>query len=134
MSQRLDPRAPRFNQGLFAAAALARHRRSAFEPRVARFPLRGLAPLTVFYFTSRRCSECRETPRVVRDAAPEVPSVAVRGHERGDLAALVGVRVTPTLLLVDDHGRIRFAREGNSTSAELWTYVREAWDSIESEG
>jgi glutaredoxin len=116
-----------------------RRRHAGFEPRVARVPLAPLprrpgAPLVAYYFTSRLCAECKETPRVVQEAAPEVPAVALSVHERADLAALVGVRETPTLLLVDEEGRIRYAREGNPTPAELWTYVREAWDSLDAEG
>jgi len=117
-----------------AVARRDRARHEGFAPRVARVPLPSRAPLTAYYFTSRLCAECKETPRVVQEAAPEVPAVALSVHDRADLAELVGVRETPTLLLVDEEGRIRYAREGNPTPAELWTYVREAWDSLDAEG
>jgi hypothetical protein len=120
---------------LARALALRRRRAERFTPRVARVPLMGQgAPLTAYYFTSRLCAECKETPRVVQEAAPEVPAIALSVHERRDLVDLVGVRETPTLLLVDEEGRIRYAREGNPTPEELWTYVREAWDSLDAEG
>lgn len=117
----------------------ARRRETPFEPARARlpddaFPPRARAPLTVFYFTSRLCGACKETPGIVRDAAPEVPAVPLAVHERPDLVRALGVFETPTLLLVDAEGRIRYARVGNPAPDELWTYVREAWDSLEAEG
>ncbi|MEA3201917.1 MAG: hypothetical protein QOE90_3345 [Thermoplasmata archaeon] len=123
---------------LVALAAWARARRRAgFQPRLARVPedlVPPGAPLAVLYFTSRLCSECAETPHVVREAAPEVPAIAVSVHERARLARDLGVTETPTLLLVDAEGRIRYAQAGNPTPAQLWTYVREAWDSLDAEG
>lgn len=126
---------------LVAAVALARRRRRArgFEPALGRlpeaaFPRGPRAPLTAFYFTSRLCGACQETPGIVRAAAPELPVVPLPVHERADLARALGVSETPTLLLVDEEGRIRYARAGNPEPAELWTYVREAWDSLEAEG
>lgn len=113
-------------------------RRHEFEPRHARIPdalaqtLR--APLTAFYFTSRLCSECRDTPRVVQEAAPEVPLIALPVEGHGALARELGVTETPTLLIVDAQGRIRYARAGNPPPIELWTHIREAWDSLDAEG
>lgn len=126
---------------LVAALALVRatRRARAYEPSVGRvpetaFPSGPRAPLTAFYFTSRLCGACQETPGIVRAAAPEVPVVELSVHERGDLVKALGVFETPTLLLVDEAGRIRYARVGNPEPAELWAYVREAWDSLEAEG
>ena len=126
---------------LAALAAWRRRRRERdFAPRVPRLPESAFprggrrAPLTAFYFTSRLCGACQETPGIVRDAAPEVPVVALSVHDRADLVKALGVFETPTLLLVDEEGRIRYARVGNPEPAELWTYVREAWDSLEAEG
>ncbi|GEM_PF-1334523 len=124
---------------LVIALAWARARRRAgFRPRLARVPEDVLpaprAPLTALYFTSRLCSECAETPGIVLDAAPEVPAVPLSVHDRPGLARALGVTETPTLLLVDAEGRIRYAQAGNPTPAALWTYVREAWDSLEEEG
>jgi hypothetical protein len=125
---------------LVGVLAWARARRRAgFRPRLARVPEDALpagprAPLTALYFTSRLCSECAETPLIVRDAAPEVPAVPLSVHDRPGLARALGVTETPTLLLVDASGRIRYAQAGNPTPADLWTYVREAWDSLEEEG
>ena len=124
-----------------AGAWLLRRRRAEgapFEPRLARLPLEVVgdhrAPLAIYYFTSRFCSDCKDTPRVVSDAAPEVPAIALPVEERAALARALGVPETPTLLLVDAEGRIRYARVGNPEPAELWTYVREAWDSLDAEG
>ena len=122
------------------AWALRRRRREAapFEPRLARLPLEVVggtrAPLTLYYFTSRFCADCKDTPQVARDAAPEIPAIALPVEERGALARALGVPETPTLFLVDAEGRIRYARVGNPAPAELWTYVREAWDSLDAEG
>lgn len=118
----------------------ARRRRAGFQPALPRLPDdafprdRARAPLTAFYFTSRLCGACQDTPGIVRDAAPEVPLVPLPVHERAGLAKALGVYETPTLLLVDEEGRIRYARVGNPEAQELWTYVREAWDSLEAEG
>lgn len=126
---------------LVALLAFARRRRRAraYEPAMTRmpdaaFPAGSRAPLTAFYFTSRLCGACRETAGIVRDAAPEVPAVPLWVHERAGLARALGVDETPTLLLCDADGRIRYARAGNPTAEELWTYVREAWDSLDAEG
>jgi hypothetical protein len=98
--------------------------RPRYRPRLGRlppdaFPPGERAPLTAFYFTSRLCAECRDTPGIVHDAAPHVPAVPLKVHERPDLARALGVRETPTLLLVDREGRIRYARAGNPTADEL---------------
>lgn len=113
--------------------ALLRSRRRAapFRPALARlpddaFPAGERAPLTAFYVTSRLCAACQETPGIVRQAAPEVPVVALPVHERPDLARALGVFETPTLLLVDASGRIRHARVGNPAPEELRARVREA--------
>lgn len=124
---------------LLAAGAWAlRRRRRPFAPRLGRLPPDALreprAPLAVYYFTSRFCLDCKDTPRVVREAAPEVPAIPLPVEQRADLARALGVPETPTLLLVDAEGRIRYARVGNPEPEELWTYVREAWDSLEAEG
>ena len=122
------------------AWALRRRRREGapFEPRLARLPLEVVgatqAPLAIYYFTSRYCADCKDTPRVAADAAPELPAIPLPVEERGALARALGVPETPTLLLVDAEGRIRYARVGNPEPAELWTYVREAWDSLDAEG
>lgn len=114
----------------------ARRREATFRPALARlpddaFPRGPRAPLTAFYFTSRLCASCRETPGVVREAAPEVPAVPLSVHDRADLVRALGVFETPTLLLVDEAGRIRYAHVGNPEPRELRTYVREARDSLD---
>lgn len=126
--------------GLVAAATLAlrARRRDRFEPALPVLSPRDVgelkAPLTAVYFTSRFCSSCKDTPQVIRDAAPEVPQRAIDVRDRPDLARKLALVETPTLLLVDARGRIRYAHVGNPTPEELWTYAREAWDSLEMEG
>lgn len=117
--------------GVAAFARMRAHRREApFEPALARLPLEMVrapeAPLVAYVFTSRLCGSCRETPALVAAAAPEVPLVALPVEEYGALARLLGVDETPTLMLVDAEGRIRFAARGNPTEAELRAYVWEA--------
>lgn len=127
---------------LVAAVAWARRRRGHahdWAPSVPALDARDVpgglaAPLTAVYFTSPLCAACRETPRVVLEAAPELRAVAVSVRDRPDLTRRLGVQETPTLLLVDARGRIRYAVAGNPEPAELWTYAREAWDSLEVEG
>lgn len=119
-----------------ALAALRARRRAAYEPREPIIPAdvfpRGVrAPLTAFYFTSRLCAACAETPGVVREADPNVPVVPLAVHDRPDLARAFGIFETPTLLLADAQGRIRYARVGNPDPAELRMYVIEALDSSE---
>ena len=114
---------------LVAAVAVARARRT-YEPPTARmpesaFPPGERAPLTAFYFTSRLCAECKLTPDVVRQAG-DVPVVALWVHERPDLVRALGVFETPTLLLADEVGRIRYARVGNPQPRELALYIDEA--------
>lgn len=115
---------------LALALALARRRR-AYEPPTPRMPASAYprgerAPLTAFYFTSRLCAACQETPGIVREAARDVPIVPLWVHERPDLVRALGVYETPTLLLADAQGRIRYARAGNPEPAELSLYVAEA--------
>lgn len=115
-------------------AALHRARRTGWLPRTARLdtealPARSSAPLHLIVFTSPLCGDCHEAPRVALEAAPEVPYLAldVRDHPR--LVRSLGVHTTPTFLLADREGRIRWAHVGLPRSDELWLYVREAWDS-----
>lgn len=123
---------------LVAAVALVRRRARdrAWAPAVgalrpADVPGGLAAPLTALYFTSPLCAACRDTPGIVRDAAPEVPVVGVSVRDRPDLVRRLALVETPTLLLLDAQGRIRYARAGNPDAAELWTYAREAWDSLD---
>lgn len=111
------------------ALALVRRRRT-YDPPTARmpesaFPRGDRAPLTAFYFASRLCAACKETPDLVRRAG-DVPLVPLWVHERPDLVRELGVYETPTLILADDAGRIRYARAGNPEPAELALYIEEA--------
>lgn len=111
-------------------AAWRARRRTAYAPDLARLPDDAFAgpraPLTVFYFTSRLCLACQETPAVVRAADPTIPLIPLSVHERPDLAHALGVFETPTLLLADAEGRIRYARVGNPDPSELRLWILEA--------
>jgi hypothetical protein len=132
----VDPTRAAVAAALLAGVALlvllrARRRAAPFRPRLLRlpddaFPAGPRAPLTAFHVTSRLCAACRETPGIVREAAPELALVELPVHERPDLARALGVSETPTLLLVDAEGRIRHARVGNPAPEELRARVREA--------
>lgn len=109
---------------LVAAARTARDRRRArpFAPtRVPAdaFPRGERAPLSALYFTSRLCAACRETPGLVRAVDPALPLVAIAVEDRPDVVRALDVRETPTLLLVDREGRVRYARVGNPEPDEL---------------
>jgi hypothetical protein len=124
---------------LVVAVTRARFKRAPYAPPVAALdpadvPGGLTAPLTALVFTSPLCGACKETPGIVRAAAPEVPVVTVNVRERPGLARALTLVETPTLILLDERGRIRYARAGNPEAAELWTYVREAWDSLHAEG
>lgn len=86
--------------------------------------------LAVLGFKSRFCLACRRTPDVVADALEASEAEAVFVHlDVADHPALVdalGLRETPTVLLVDAEGRLRYAREGNPQTGELAAYLDEA--------
>lgn len=107
----------------------------AYEPPVARIPVEDLPPeaqggLAVLGFRSRFCVACRRTPDVVAEALglaqTEAAFVHVDVADRLDLAQRLGLRQTPTVVLVDGQGRIRYAEEGNPDPGELAAYLREA--------
>lgn len=108
--------------------------RTAWTPKVQRLPLttlpvRTTAPVQLLSFTSRLCADCHEVPRVALEAAPEAPLLLLDVRDHPDLVARLGIHSTPTLLLVDEAGRIRWSHVGLPDPVELWLYVREAWDS-----
>lgn len=85
-------------------------------------------PWTVLAFTSPLCGACEQTPGVVAEAlgVPEDElgegSVGFRRvdvTERGDLARALDVQTTPTVVVVDRHGEVRFARQGNPDPDQL---------------
>lgn len=123
--------------GLSAATLIWKRvlvRRASWTPRVPRLPLSSLpvrttAPVQLLSFTSRLCADCHEVPRVALEAAPEAPLLLLDVRDHPDLVDRLGIQSTPTLLLVDDAGRIRWTHVGLPDPVELWLYVREAWDS-----
>lgn len=109
-------------------------RRSGWSPRVAtldltRLPVRTNTPVQLVAFTSPLCAPCKEIPRIALEAAPEVPLIILDVRDHPGLVHTLGIRTTPTLLLLDDNGRIRYGTDQLPEAAELWLYVREAWDS-----
>lgn len=104
--------------GLVAAASFQARRGGGagapFTPRLMHFPLHapGAAP-TAYVFTSRLCSECHATPALVAEAAPGLPLVELPVERHAALARRLGVDETPSLFLVDEQGRVRFASRGN---------------------
>ncbi|MHB8604395.1 MAG: TlpA family protein disulfide reductase [Thermoplasmatota archaeon] len=97
----------------------------------ADLPFGGRNGLVLVAFNSRFCSECHETPGVVREAVgDDVPLVTLSLSERPELARKYDLHVTPTLFLVDRAHRIRFAHAGNPEPAMLREYVSEAMTSM----
>lgn len=119
------------------AGLLVRRRREAdpYEPPLDRVPDDLLPPeargrLAVLGFTSRFCVACRRTPAVAREAMDEggtdAAFVSVDVADRPDLVEALGLRQTPTVLLVDAEGRVRYAGEGNPDPGVLAAYLQEA--------
>lgn len=111
-------------------------KRSDWAPAVGRMAAEDLPqpgdPLVAVLFSSRFCSPCQQIPGVVLAAAPEIPLIELPLHQHPHLAKRYGLVSTPTLLLVDEQRRIRYAHVGVPDEQELWLYVREAWDSTRS--
>lgn len=128
--------------GLLAALALvvlAARRRGAdgdpYRPPVDRvdpelLPAAARGELAVLGFSSRFCIACRRTPDVVGEArevaGAEAVFVEVDVADRPGLVDELGVRETPTVVVVDAEGRIRYASEGNPDPGELGAYLAEA--------
>jgi glutaredoxin len=112
---------------------LHRRHQKTWQPRAGRMRREDLDedphPLALVVFTSRFCMACKETLRTCKETAPEIPLVEIRLNERPEVAEHYGLVETPTLLLVDEHLRIRYTALGAVDDEELWLYVREAWDS-----
>lgn len=87
--------------------------------------------LAVLGFRSRFCAACRETPDIVaRALAPmegeDVAFVPVDVADHPDLVHHLDVPSTPTVVLVDARGRVRFAHEGNPDPEVLRVFLEEA--------
>lgn len=106
-----------------------------YRPPVSRIP-EELVPeaargeLAVLGFRSRFCLACRRTPDVVGEALALAEADAVFVHvdvaDHPRLVDELALRETPTVLLVDAEGRLRYAREGNPSPGELAAYLEEA--------
>lgn len=117
--------------GLVAATAATAGRARPRRSGLTRFPLDAVpnvpnAPLVAFVFTSRLCAPCRETPALVAAAAPGLPLVPLPVERFGALARRLGIEETPTLLVVDRAGRVRYASQGNPTGDALRAAVANA--------
>lgn len=121
-----------------AAVAVASRRRAgdeAYAPPLDRVP-RDLLPaeargsLAVLGFASRFCVACRRTPGVVDEAREAAGVDAAFLHldvaDHPDLVEALALRQTPTVVVVDAEGRVRFAGEGNPDAGELAAYLAEA--------
>lgn len=116
-------------------ARRSRAQADRYEPPRARLP-EELVPaearggLAVLGFRSRFCIACRRTPDVVAEALEASDAEAVFVHadvaDHPDLVEALALRETPTVVVVDAEGRIRYAREGNPEPGELAAYLDEA--------
>lgn len=116
-------------------ARLSRGEADRYEPPRARLhqdllPADARGVLAVLGFRSRFCIACRRTPEVVAEALEASGAEAVFVHadvaDHPDLVEALGLRETPTVVVVDAEGRIRYAREGNPEPGELAAYLDEA--------
>ncbi|MFE0104440.1 TlpA family protein disulfide reductase [Streptomyces sp. NPDC059009] len=77
---------------------------------------------TLVQFSSAFCQPCRATRRVLTDVAAMVPGVAhveIDAEERLDLVREVGVRSTPTVLVLDADGRVVRRAAGQPRKADV---------------
>jgi thiol-disulfide isomerase/thioredoxin len=107
----------------------------AYRPPVSRLhedllPETARGRLAVLAFRSRFCLACRRTPDVVAEALEASDADAAFVHvDVADHPALVDeldLGATPTVLLVDAEGRLRYASQGNPSPGELAAYLGEA--------
>lgn len=83
-------------------------------------PLGGEA--TFVQFSTSICAPCRATHRLLSSIADKDPSVAhveIDAEQRMDLVKRFGVTRTPTVLLLDRQGTVRYRFVGPSKRAEL---------------
>ncbi|SER74286.1 Thiol-disulfide isomerase or thioredoxin [Propionibacterium cyclohexanicum] len=82
-----------------------------------------LAPHGTFVqFSTSICAPCRATARLLSQITEENPAVAhveIDAEHRMDLVERFGVLRTPTVLLVDAKGAVRYRFTGPSRRAEL---------------
>ncbi|GAA1816406.1 hypothetical protein GCM10009682_41620 [Luedemannella flava] len=85
-------------------------------------------PLTLLQFSSAFCAPCRATRVICADVARTVPGVAhVEVDAESHLEAVRELDIwrTPTVLIIDDAGRIRRRASGAPTKAQLLAALAE---------
>jgi hypothetical protein len=88
--------------------------------------LSGGTPLTLLQFSSAFCAPCRTTRVLCADVARTVPGVGhveVDAESHLDAVRALDIWRTPTVLIVDDAGRIRRRASGAPTRAQLLAAV-----------
>ncbi|MEU6841251.1 thioredoxin family protein [Streptomyces sp. NPDC046716] len=84
---------------------------------------------TLVQFSSAFCAPCRATRRVLGDVAGLVPGVShieIDAEARLDLVRAVGVVSTPTVLVLDAHGREVRRAAGQPRKADVIAALGEA--------
>lgn len=84
---------------------------------------------TLVQFSSAFCAPCRATRRVLREVAGMVPGVAhveIDAEARLDLVRALGVRRTPTVLVLDADGRVVRRAAGQPRKADVIAALGEA--------
>lgn len=80
------------------------------------------APATLLQFSSAFCAPCRATRALCADVAARVPGVRhldVDAESHLDAVRALGIWRTPTVLLIDAHGRVIRRATGAPTRARL---------------
>lgn len=80
------------------------------------------ARATLVQFSSAFCAPCRTTRVVLDDVATQLPGVAhveVDAESNLDLVRRLDVRRTPTVLLLDEQGRVRTRASGAPSRSDV---------------
>ncbi|MCF1508580.1 TlpA family protein disulfide reductase [Streptomyces glomeratus] len=84
---------------------------------------------TLVQFSSAFCAPCRATRRVLTEVAGMVPGVAhveIDAEQRLELVRALGIVRTPTVLVLDAHGRIVRRATGQPRKADVIAALGEA--------
>ncbi|MEU6370424.1 thioredoxin family protein [Streptomyces sp. NPDC046931] len=84
---------------------------------------------TLVQFSSAFCAPCRATRRVLTEVAGMVPGVAhveIDAERRLELVRALGIVKTPTVLVLDAHGRIVRRATGQPRKADVIAALGEA--------
>lgn len=84
---------------------------------------------TLVQFSSAFCAPCRATRRVLGEVAAMVPGVAhveIDAEARLDLVRALGILKTPTVLVLDAHGREVRRAAGQPRKADVIAALGEA--------